>query len=62
MEFALSKILKLSEVLERTGLKKTTLYSEIRRQAFPRPIQLSIRRVGWLDADLEAWLQAKRAA
>ncbi|KEA63122.1 hypothetical protein ADIMK_2646 [Marinobacterium lacunae] len=31
------------------------------RGEFPRPIRLSANRVGWLESDLEQWLEQRTA-
>lgn len=41
------------------GLSVTTMDAEIRQGRFPRPRQLSARRVGWSVRDLEAWAEAR---
>ena len=56
---ATTRILPVDEVLNRTGLSRRTLYQEISASRFPRPIQLTKRRVGWPEADVEGWLTAK---
>ncbi len=58
-------ILRLPEVLKRTGLTRSTLYDLIKQGKFPRAIQLSIRCVGWLEDEVHDWvvkrLEAARA-
>ncbi|MES0074688.1 AlpA family transcriptional regulator [Mesorhizobium sp. M0058] len=54
-----TRILPIDGVLDRTGLSRRTLYQEISDGRFPKPIQLTARRVGWPEADIEAWLQAR---
>ncbi|MGE0109156.1 MAG: helix-turn-helix transcriptional regulator [Bdellovibrionales bacterium] len=54
-----SKILRKPEVLERIGVKKSTIYDWIGKGLFPRPINLGTRAVGWLESDVEAFI-AKR--
>lgn len=56
-----TKILAVNEVLDRTGLSRRTLYQEMSESRFPRPIQLTARRVGWPEQDIENWLAAKIA-
>ena len=53
------RILKIDDVLDRTGLARRTLYQEISEGRFPRAVQLTTRRVGWPEADIEAWLQER---
>lgn len=56
-----SKILSIDQVVERTGLSRRLLYMEIADSRFPRPVQLTARRVGWPEADVDAWIEAKIA-
>jgi prophage regulatory protein len=49
-------ILRLATVRERTGLSRATIYRKMQSAAFPRPYQLSLRAVGWLESDIEAWI------
>ena len=53
------KFLRLSEVLDRTGLSKTTLYSLMRQNRFPQSIPISDRSVALSEEDVDAWLQEK---
>jgi prophage regulatory protein len=44
---------------ELVGISVTTLDTEVRQGRFPRPRQLSPRRVGWLVRELEEWAEAR---
>lgn len=52
-------VLRLPAVRQRTGLGRSTIYSRIALGKFPRPIRLSERCVGWLENDIEAWLDER---
>jgi prophage regulatory protein len=54
--------LRLSTVRSRTGLSRSTLYRRISEGRFPSPIQLGGRAVGWLDSDIDAWIEAQMRA
>ena len=54
-----NRILKLPNVISRTGLGRSTIYAKVARHEFPSPIQLSERSVGWLEADVEAWIEQR---
>jgi prophage regulatory protein len=56
------KILRLDDVEARTGIQRRTLYNWIDRGLFPRPINLGPRTVGWLDSDIDAWINEKTQA
>jgi len=55
-EFA---ILRRPQVQQRTGLSRSTLYQYIKDGDFPKPVQLGMRAVGWLESDISDWI-AKR--
>ena len=56
------RILPIQQVIDRTGISRRTLYTEISEGRFPKPIQLTSRRVGWPEDDVEAWLKGKIAS
>ncbi|QIL79434.1 AlpA family transcriptional regulator [Diaphorobacter sp. HDW4A] len=53
------RVLKLKEVLLKTSLGKTTLYMLIKDEAFPKPIPLGLRAVGWLESEVDTWIQSR---
>ena len=52
----LQKILRLSEIKTVTGLSRSSIYLRISEQRFPKPINLGGRAVGWLEDEVEAWV------
>ena len=59
---AMTSILRLTDVEARCAVNRRTLYYWIERGMFPRPINLGPRTVGWLDSDIEAWINEKAQA
>ncbi len=55
-------ILRLPAVKARCGLSTSQIYALISRQQFPRPVVLGLRAVGWVQSDIEDWINAKIAA
>ncbi len=53
------RILRLTEVKAQTGLSRSTIYQQIKDGGFPRQIRLGERAVGWLDAEVEAWINCR---
>ena len=51
-----TKILRLPEVKDRTGLSRSTVYLRISESRFPTPISLGGRAVGWLESEIEQWI------
>lgn len=55
------KILRLPMVTERTGLAKSTIYKKIAIMEFPKPISLGAKSVGWLESDVNGWIEKQIA-
>jgi len=49
-------ILRLPAVKTRTGLSRSTIYAFVDCGKFPKPISLGARAIGWVDAEVEAWV------
>lgn len=56
------KIVRLSGVIETTGLARSTIYKLISEGGFPRPVPLAGRSVGWLDSEVQEWIKGRIAA
>ena len=55
-------ILRRRTVEARTGLSRSTIYLRMSQGNFPKSIPLGPRAIGWLEAEIEAWLQAQVAS
>lgn len=53
------RMLRLSQVAAVTGLSKTKIYQLQIQGDFPMRVQLSPRRVAWVEAEVQAWLAAR---
>jgi prophage regulatory protein len=53
------RILRLKEVIDSTGLARSTIYKLAATGKFPKPISLGDRCVGWLLSEVEDWILAK---
>ena len=56
------KILKLSDVIKKTGLSRSTIYALLKRNEFPVKLQLSVRSVGFLESEVDNWIECKAKA
>ena len=54
-------MLRFPTVKARTGLSRSTIYLRISRGTFPAPVSLGSRAVGWIEAEVHAWLTARIA-
>jgi prophage regulatory protein len=50
------KILRLPNVLDRTGLSRSTVYLRVTEGRVPRPVSLGARAVGWIETEVEEWI------
>ena len=54
-------VIRLPKVQGRTGLSRSTIYDWANQGLFPSPIKLGKNSVGWLESEVEAWLEARVA-
>jgi prophage regulatory protein len=54
-------ILRLAQVIERTGLKKTKIYELQSEGQFPMRVKITARAVGWIEHEVQAWLAGRIA-
>lgn len=54
------RLLRLREVLYRTGMSRSRVYAHMAEGQFPRPVKLG-RTSTWLESEIEAWIAAKIA-
>jgi len=52
-------ILRLTDVLKRTGLSRSTIYNRIAKNEFQRQVSLGGRAVGWLNGEVENWINER---
>lgn len=50
-------ILRLPIVKARTGLSRSTIYLRVSKGRFPRPVSLGGRAVGWIESEVDSWLE-----
>lgn len=53
------KIVRLPEAKRQVGLSRSQIYLLVRRGEFPAPVRLGPRAVGWLQSELDIWIQEK---
>jgi prophage regulatory protein len=51
------RILRLPDVKASTGLSRSTIYFRIDLGTFPKQVSLGGRAVGWLEHEIQEWLQ-----
>ena len=55
------RLLRLSEVEERVGLKSSQIYRLIERGLFPAPVPITQNARRWLEHEIDGWLRGRVA-
>lgn len=53
------RLLSLSEVMERTGLSKTSIWRMQKEGVFPVSYSISSKRVAWKESEINQWIQER---
>lgn len=56
-----ARLIRRKEVQAKTGLGASSIYALMKEGKFPLAIELSERRVAWLEAEIDQWI-AERIA
>jgi prophage regulatory protein len=51
-----TRLLRIKEVVSRSGLSKSTVYDASRVGDFPRPVKLSPSMSAWVEAEVDQWI------
>ena len=49
-------ILRLPDVMARTGLSRSTVYRKIAEGTFPRQLPISVHGAGWHESAVDRWI------
>lgn len=55
------RLLRLPEVIERTGLSRSTIYSQVAQGLFPQIVKLGLRSSAWVESEVNSWLSGRIA-
>ncbi len=51
------RVLRLPEVIKRTGLQRDTIYRGGREGWFPKVVKLTERASGWIESEVDAYIE-----
>jgi len=57
-----SKIIRMPEIVALLGVSRACVYNWVKAETFPAPIKLGPKAIGWLSAEIDAWLDQRAAA
>ena len=55
----MSNVLRRPLVTTKTGLKRSAIYEQMAAGTFPKCIKLGPRAVGWLETEINDWIQSR---
>ncbi|TKV11700.1 AlpA family transcriptional regulator [Citrobacter sp. wls619] len=53
------RLLRLAQVLDKTGLKRSQIYSYMKEEQFPKSIKIGPSSVAWLESEIDEWINQK---
>jgi len=52
-----SNLLRLQQVINRTGLGRSSIYAMASKGEFPKPIKIGVRSSAWLEDEVRDWIR-----
>lgn len=53
------RFIRLPEVMNRTGLKRSSIYSYMEEGRFPYSSKLGERSVAWVESEVQEWIEQR---
>lgn len=53
------KLIRLSEVIKKTGFKKSWIYLLISQGEFPSSVKIGSRSVAWIESEINEWIVSR---
>ena len=53
------RFLRLNQVLDKTGLKRSQVYTCMKTEDFPKSVKIGPASVAWLESEIDEWINAK---
>ncbi|MGR7334774.1 helix-turn-helix transcriptional regulator [Klebsiella aerogenes] len=50
-------LIRLPEVIKRTGVSRTTIYRLINKNSFPSPIKISEKTIAFVESEVNDWIE-----
>lgn len=55
------QLLRLKQVEQKTGLKRSQIYLYMKEGTFPHSIKIGPASVAWLESEIDGWINLKLA-
>jgi prophage regulatory protein len=56
------RLIRLPDVVERTGLSRSSIYAMAAKGAFPALVKLTERSAAWVETEVNDWIAGRIAA
>ena len=56
------RLIRIAEVLSRTGLSKSSVYRKMEKEDFPPGVKLGERSRGWYECEVDHWISTRPTA
>ena len=59
------RVIRLPETKQVSGQSRSTIYNKLNPKSpqydptFPKPIKLGARSIGWIEAEVQAWIESR---
>ncbi|HAT6805140.1 TPA: AlpA family phage regulatory protein [Citrobacter freundii] len=53
------QLLRLTKVMDKTGLKRSQIYAYMKTGDFPKSIKIGPSSVAWLESEINEWINTK---
>ncbi len=58
------KVLRIKDLIGKVGMARSTIYDRLNPKSprydssFPKPIKLGLSAIGWLEHEVDAWIES----
>ena len=56
------RVIRIETLCEKLQLSRSWIYQQVALDQFPRPISLGTRAVGWLEHEIDQWVEDRTKA
>lgn len=51
-----TNLIRLSEVMRRTGYSRAWLYRLLKEERFPKPVKIGVRSIAFVESEVDEWI------
>ncbi|EJE1164914.1 DNA-binding protein [Cronobacter sakazakii] len=52
-----NRLLRITDVINLTGLPKSTIYLKVKNNQFPSQVKIGTRSVAWVENEIQEWIK-----